>query len=468
MGPDPDSSGQSFALKGRPSGITLDRDGIHHPRSPRGGGFAYSPYESITHLATSARALWIGTRRSVYVISRRTFVDAHGPENLVRSLLARIAQRPGGSAQLARMAEIEETARTPGSLRATWGLAIACLVVFILQLAYGPYINAVGHYNPVLVADGDLWRLVTANLIHAFPRFPLHLVLNVIGLLALGGLAERSLGTARTVCVMGVSGIASMAASGLSSSADVVGVSGVVFGLVGAVVWLEFRAADQLPAWWRIPRRALVVLLLINAVLTAVVPMIAGAAHVGGFVAGLLVTALVAGHPAGRRPSPSWVRAAGVAVGVVVAAGVGAAAFELMRPGDYAARHTERLASLPGISPEELNNHAWLVAVDPDASREQLEAALRVAERAVEETNREEPTILDTLAEIQFLLGRDTLAVQTIDEAIERDPDSPYYREQRRRFLGERPADDRPIPFYVVPPLQNPPTEEEADPGVTV
>ena len=35
-------------------------------------------------------------------------------------------------------------------------------------------------------------------------------------------------------------------------------------------------------------------------------------------------------------------------------------------------------------------------------------------------------------------------AVATIDEAIAHDPDERYYREQRRRFTGERPAEDRP------------------------
>jgi hypothetical protein len=56
----------------------------------------------------------------VYVIARRTFVDPNGPEHLVRALLEQIARQPGGSAQLARMAQIEETSRARVLLRATW------------------------------------------------------------------------------------------------------------------------------------------------------------------------------------------------------------------------------------------------------------------------------------------------------------------------------------------------------------
>jgi hypothetical protein len=265
---------------------------------------------------------------------------------------------------------------------------------------------------------------------------------------------------------MGVSGVCAMASSGLGSGVRVVGVSGVVFGLVGAVTWLEFRAAEQLPAWWRIPRRALITLLAVNAALSLLVPIIAGAAHLGGFVSGALTTALIAGRPVGRRPSPDWIRGlASAVVGLTVVA-VGMAGFELMRPGDALARYTARLGTLPGISPEELNDHAWFVAIDPDSTPEHLRAALELAERAVAETDRGEPTILDTLAELQFLLGWNQEAIETIDEAIDRAPDEPYYREQRRRFLGER--EDRPEGPW---PWRQREPEPEADPpadGITV
>ena len=49
--------------------------------------------------------------------------------------------------------------------------------------------------------------------------------------------------------------VGAMLARGLAEYAPVVGASGVVFGLLGALIWLELRSAEDLPAWWRVPRR---------------------------------------------------------------------------------------------------------------------------------------------------------------------------------------------------------------------
>ena len=135
------------------------------------------------------------------------------------------------------------------------------------------------------------------------------------------------------------------------------------------------------------------------------------------------------------------------------------------------ARHAARLAHLPGISVLELNDTAWLIAISSDPSRELMEAALLLAEQAVDESERQDPNILDTLAEVQFMLGWPERAVETIDEAIAQAPDVDYFREQRRRFTGERDADDRPaaplVPWLNSP---SPPVEPSLfdDPGLSV
>jgi membrane associated rhomboid family serine protease len=439
---DQGSPSETFPLTGRIGLVALDERGVHHPRSSRGGGMTFTPYDEIVHLAASARSLWIGARRSVYVLARSSFVSEHAPDRLVRALLERIAALPDGAARLERMAAMEERGREPSPTPATWGLAGACLVVFALQLLVGDAVYDVGFYSAPLVDGGDWWRLITANLLHGYPRVPIHLGLNLLGLIALGTLIERPLGPVRTLLVMGASGLAAMFASGLAGYPEVVGVSGVVFGLLGAITWLELRHGAELPAWWRVPRRALFVMLGLSVVLGVMVPVIAGAAHLGGLLAGGAVAALC-WRPGARGASP-WMRVAAGAVVGVTALAVVAAAADLGQPDEYPARLARRMAELPGISPLVLNNRAWTIAVDPDSSPELLSAALLMAERAVDETDREEATVLDTLAEIQFQLGRDAEAVATIEEAILRDPDERYYQEQRRRFLGERARDDRP------------------------
>ena len=63
------------------------------------------------------------------------------------------------------------------------------------------------------------------------------------------------------------------------------------------------------------------------------------------------------------------------------------------------------------------------------------------------ETGGRDTTMLDTLAEVQFQLGRSQEAIVTIDRAIASETDTchlRYYLEQRRRFMGEREPDDRP------------------------
>ncbi len=435
---------ERFELAGRADGIVLGREGVRHPRFARGGGSVTTPYAEITHVAVSDRIVWIGTTRTVYLLRRQMFRDARGGEKLVRALLERLATLPGGAARLARMAEIDALARDTPPPRATWSLAALCLVGYVLSVTAGSNIFTVGYFSPVLVADGDLWRLATGNLLHGFP---LHLILNLVGLLAVGRMIERALGAARTLCVMGTSALGAMIASALATQGSVVGASGVVFGLAGGVLWIQLRCADRLPVWWRFPRSMLfvvVIALICDGLLGLVLPFVAGAAHFGGFAAGLLTTAAVMVGANPGSPARAAVRAGAAVVAASTAIALLSAGVVLLGEADFEARHAARLAELPGVSADELNNHAWFIAIDADSTRAQLDAALLLAQKAVSKTERRSPTILDTLAEVQFRLGWTAAALATIDEAIASEPEEPYYREQRRRFTGERAPDDRP------------------------
>jgi hypothetical protein len=177
-----------------------------------------------------------------------------------------------------------------------------------------------------------------------------------------------------------------------------------------------------------------------------------------------------------RRPARSnqpsrWIVASSVAVVAITGLAIASAGWELTRPGEYTARHAARLARLPGISVLELNDTAWLIAISTDPSRELMEAALLLAEQAVDETERRDPNILDTLAEVQFMLGWPERAVETIDEAIAHAPEISYFQEQRRRFTGDRDADDRPAaplaPWLNSPSESKPPSIYD-EPGLTV
>ena len=82
------------------------------------------------------------------------------------------------------------------------------------------------------------------------------------------------------------------------------------------------------------------------------------------------------------------------------------------------------------------------------------------------------PDFLDTLAEALFQAGDRLGALIAIDEAIRLMPGERYFQEQRRRFTGERPADDRPPPpgtdFEAPAPLEEPFDPHSIDPAAPI
>jgi membrane associated rhomboid family serine protease len=380
----------------------------------------------------------------------------------------RIASEPDGALQLARMAEVDRLWREPAPVRVTWVLAAACVGVYALEAALGPTVTLAGSFSRTLFEAGELWRILTANLLHA--SLP-HLVLNVLAIVGLGSLVERPLGAARTAFVIGLSAFGAMGAAVAANYEQALGASGIACGLAGAFLWLELRCADRLPAPWRVPRRLLLAAIATEAAISFSVPNIAAAAHAGGFVAGLAACAAVARPGLRREPSRPWLTATNAVLGLAAVLALVAAGRELAGDGDMLARSGARLLRLHEVSPQVLNNTAWMIATSPHPTPEQLSVALRLAERAVDDTNREDPNVLDTLAESQFASGKVDEAVETIDEAIALAPDEPYFVEQRRRFVGDRDAGDRPEPppdELPVPNGPDGPSDEEEPPGVSV
>jgi membrane associated rhomboid family serine protease len=462
----------TFPLRGEHSPIVLDDGGIRHPRNSRRVRQIVTRYRDITHIAVSAQALWIGAKNSVYLLPRGNFENYDAPEHLADALRERIRSLPDGARRLESMNRLDQICENAPKPRATQTLIAVCILIYLVQLALGFRVTLAGHYSPALVADGDVWRILTGNLLHAQGGFTgfAHITLNLLALMALGFLVERPLGSVRTACVMGFSAIGAMVTGGLFDNSMVVGASGIVFGLAGSVLWLDYRHAEELPAWWRFPRRSLWIILAINVVIGVVTPFIALAAHIGGLISGAIATACI-GRRISTRPA-LWVRATFSVLLIATVISVGTAGMEVFADGHAAARYAARKARLPGISPDELNNHAWMIVTAPGVTREELEAALLLAERAVTETNRSEATILDTLAEVQFGLGMDAAAISAIDEAIALEPDDNYYHEQRRRFAGERARGDRPEyvpPMFREPNEVGPPVEAEPEePGLRV
>jgi membrane associated rhomboid family serine protease len=457
----------AFQFEGAP--VIPGHDGIRSAKSSRARWLI--PYEDVTHIARSERVLSIGTLREVHHFRARDFPDLSSMILVEREIRDRIAAGSGGAIQLARMAEIDQLASGPRRRLATVTFVVLCLVAYWLQ-ARDHFVVHFGSFHAELVAQGEFWRLVTANFLHAMPPFPIHLGLNVVCVLALGPLVERMVGALRTTIVIGASAVGAMVASALAGYQDVIGASGVVAGLAGALVCFELHGSRRLPVSWRIPRRLFLLALLLQAWIDWQVPYIAGAAHLGGFASGYLATRFLLADSLVRRPVGSF--GSGVAAAIVMIglmAGFAAAPL-LDRDVTALESHALRLLHLNDPSVQSDNDVAWLMVTEASPSYAGLQVATLLAERAVQNTNRADPDLLDTLAEVLFASGDVRAALDVIDEAIEIARGESYFLEQRRRFTGERAAEDRPepplLPWFLRSPEFEAPLLDPEAPGVPI
>lgn len=130
--------------------------------------------------------------------------------------------------------------------------------------------------------EGDWYRLVTAMFLHASL---LHLGFNMLALYWFGTVVEQALGTWRFLLLYFVSGVAGSAGALAMSSAFAVtvGASGAIYGILGALLVLEYRATGSFAG------QALG-LIVINLALTFAIPNISIGGHLGGLVGGILAT----------------------------------------------------------------------------------------------------------------------------------------------------------------------------------
>lgn len=448
----------------RGGAIVLEEDGFRLIETRGLRRSPLHPYTSLTHVCLAARALLIGTTTGLLAVRNRDFVDAeYGPERARERLIERVAASTGGADQLRAMAHVEALSAQKTRLWATWATAALCFLGTAFQLR-DPLIDQIGSFVPALFARGEFWRGITSQFLHALPGegglmdawlpglrgLPIHLAFNVGGLIVLGPLVERPLGSWRTALVLVIGGVGTVAGILIAGHSEVIGASGLVAALAGAILALEFHSPESLPCEWRLPRRLF--LLAIFVQFAIVDPMfrssVAGGAHLGGFAGGYAAAWWLAGPADAAYPVAPRLRLA--ALGGLFSVIAGALGIVPLARHDPAAleRHAVRLLDTPPAFHlyRHENAAAWLIATEDADSPAGLELAVALADRAVATTERLIPDVLDTLAEALFQSGNRIGAILTIDEAIQLVPDESYFLEQRRRFTGQRDADDRPPP----------------------
>src|SRR3954451_344594 len=182
----------------------------------------------------------------------------------------------------------------------TWALIGANVLVYLVTVAQGFGINRPGGklfndwllYGPA-VAQGDWWRLFTAAFLHANIA---HIALNMLAIGWLGGPVERYVGHLRYLGIYIVSGLAGSAGGAgvppqsptggsagalvVTPNAQTVGASGAVFGILGALLIIEYQQTGSIAG-------QAFSLIVLNLVFSFTFSGISVGGHIGGLIGGI-------------------------------------------------------------------------------------------------------------------------------------------------------------------------------------
>lgn len=152
--------------------------------------------------------------------------------------------------------------------------------LFLIKSAYFPdgQLHGVDH--------GEYWRLITVALTHGSIT---HLLFNMLAFWQLGNIIEKIYGKAKYSVILLGSLLAGSVASYFFNPTNVpaVGASGMIFGLFAAMLVTSRK--------YGIDYKNVVGVIVLNLLITFLVPNIDWHAHVGGLIGGAIATYLVRG-----------------------------------------------------------------------------------------------------------------------------------------------------------------------------
>lgn len=190
-----------------------------------------------------------------------------------------------------------------------WLVGLTCLAEIVLTLAEAGGLGGLG-LRRWLVLHGAFWNGLLSgwDALYPFQRELmfmtyallhgglLHLIGNMVAVLALGGIAVARIGQKGFLLLYLVTAIGGGVGFALLSNSEspMVGASGAVFGLIGAWKFWEWQTRQYLGSPMRPLWQFLLGLVVLNLVLwLALSGLLAWEAHLGGFVTGVLFAAIV-------------------------------------------------------------------------------------------------------------------------------------------------------------------------------
>jgi len=206
----------------------------------------------------------------------------------------------------------------------TYVFLVANIVIFVAMLISGAgfwhspnevQLHWGANFGPA-TQDGEWWRLGTAMFLHFGV---IHLLLNAFSLWDAGQLVERMYGRARFVGIYLLSGLfgnlLSLVVQGNQAVAG--GASGAIFGVYGAALvflWRERAVISATEFKWLFGGG--IAFSTLTIVMGFVIPGIDNAAHIGGFVAGSLLSIIFSQSITARTMPVKYVFVALLSLGV--------------------------------------------------------------------------------------------------------------------------------------------------------
>lgn len=182
----------------------------------------------------------------------------------------------------------------------TCSLIGICIIVYMISFfLFGEEMNAYegmvfGGYNPLYVyLNHEYYRLITANFIH-FGL--LHIAVNCYSLYGIGMFIEASLKPKKYVIVLLVSALATTGLpyllflmNGFEANTVSGGISGVIFGLIGALGALALKYKNIFMDIFKQLAPNVIMMLVISFL----VPSISMSGHVSGLIGGFVATYII-------------------------------------------------------------------------------------------------------------------------------------------------------------------------------
>lgn len=277
--------------------------------------------EELRALPPAEKEFWLGTAELAEERREAGFARLEQLRPQVRDALLRrsierrlarpsgIPLSPTGQQLLDRVAAENLGARRSAPRRlagtpAVWALILLNLAMFAVELLFNGSMNSLtllnlGGLQPAaVVVRQEYWRLFTALFLH---YGMLHLGINLLGLYLLGPALERTIGGGKFVLGYLLSGLGASGLVvalwwlGLTKSTLLVGASGSIMGVIGISAGLLLRHRQSPLAGRQLQN--ILAIVAIQTVFDLWSPQVSLAAHLGGFVSGLLLGVAFAARP---------------------------------------------------------------------------------------------------------------------------------------------------------------------------